>query len=346
METWKIKMIQDTVANLKSYATSIYKSLWQDALDAAFFHIIKHFDFTVSEDDEEDLSEKLYRYSTKVVGTILLGKYNHEIEHEISLINGIDQRSMNEESKMNPLSILIEGEELDQSQNLSDCIKYLTPYFIKDFKFFKTKRSDQRKLKYTGLFEKYSSDIIMQSMKYLVDNYSNIMEDMYSKISKSRYRMFSEDRYKKNLDSAVCYKGYVNDTLIYSTTSRVKGNKSFYFFNIKDTISDMIKEYYSDSNSVNSGKYTIEDTVAYISLSGVIVFTESELRTLLEYELIGAILAKISHLKVVVYEKGKSMILSSPKDNECGLICNIFSTNYHTYFKRLVSKRLEEAKIC
>lgn len=335
-------MIQDTVAKLKSYATSIYKSLWQDAMDAAFFHILKHFDFSVSEDDDEDLSEKLYRYSMRVIGTILLGKYNHEIEHEISLINGMDRESVSMESKMNPLSILIENEEFSMSLDLEMCISYLTPYFVQDYKFFKTKKSDQRKFKYTELFEKFSSSTISEAMEYLLNEYSPIMDKMYSTISKSKYRMFAKDRYKKNLDHSIEYMGCINGTIIYAPLNKVKGNKSFYYFSIVDTISDIIKEYYLEENTEISGKFRVGDVVAYVSLSGELSLSEKELRKNLEYELIGAILAKISHLKVVVYEEGKYMILSSPKDNECGLVCNIFETNYHTYFKRLVSKRLEQ----
>lgn len=339
-------MIQDTVEKLKPYATTIYKSLWQDALDAAFFHIIKHFDFSISDDEDDNLEDKLYRYSTRVVGTILLGKYNHEIEHEISLINGIDKESISVEARMNPLSIIIDSEEEASSHDLESCIEYLTPYFILDYKFFKSQKADHRKFKYTELFEKYSPAVIVQAIKSLCNNYSDIMDSLYANINSTRYRLFAKDRYKKNLDQTVKYRGFINNTIIYESYSRVKGNKSFYYFSIKDTISDIISEYYSKENSKHSGKFKIHNTVVYVSLSGNILFSLEELREYLEYEIIGAILAKISHLKVVVYQTGNYMILSSPKSDECGLVFEMFGTNYRTYFKKMVSKRIEEAKVC
>lgn len=336
-------MIQDTVDKLKPYATSIYKSLWKDALDAAFFHIIKHFDFSISDsEDWEDLVDKLYRYSTKVVGTIMLGKYNHEIEHEISLINGMDKKSINSESKTNPLSIIIENEDFNTSQDVKQCIDYLVPYFIMDYKFFKSQKSDCRKFKYSELFERFSPSVIGEAMRYLLKEYSDTMDSVYKKKSDSIFRMFSSDRYKKNLDTSLKYRGYINNTLIYESVSKVKGNKSFYYFDIQGTISDIISEYYSESSGTSEGRFQVEGVVGYISLSGTISFSESELRNYLEYELIGSILAKISHLKVVVYQEGKYMILSSLKQDECGLVCNIFNTKYRTDFKKLVSKRIEQ----
>lgn len=339
-------MIQDTVEKLKPYATTIYKSLWQDALDAAFFHIIKHFDFSISDEDTDSLEDKLYRYSTRVVGTILLGKYNHEIEHEISLINGMDRESISAENRMNPLSILLDSEDEASSHDLESCIDYLTPYFILDYKFFKSQKADHRKLKYTELFEKYSTTVISQAIQFLCDNYSNIMDLLYENISNTRYRLFAKDRYKNSLDQTIRYRGFINNTIIYESNTRVKGNKSFYYFSIEETISDILSEYYSVENTAHSGKFKIHNKIAYVSLSGNIVFSVNELRDYLEYEIIGAILAKISRLRVVVYQQGKYMILSSPKNDECGLAFSMFDTSYKTYFKRMVSKRIEEAKVC
>lgn len=336
-------MIQDTVEKLKPYATSIYKSLWQDALDAAFFHIINHFDFSISEDDDEDLDEKLYRYSTKVVGTILLGKYNHEIEHEISLINGMDKESICAETKTNPLSILIENEDLLVSQDIQQCVDYLVPYFIKDYRFFKTQKPDRRKYSYTELFQKFTPSVIGSAMRYLLNKYSDIMDSVYAKISNSRYRMFASDRYKKNLDSSIKYRGYVHNTVIYQALNRVKGSKYFYHFDIKGIITNILEEYYSVENE--GGCFVVENVKGYISFSGAITFSKEELQKYIEYELIGTILARISHLKVVVYQEGKYMIFSSPKQDECGIICELFNTKYKIGFKKLVSKRilLEEA---
>lgn len=342
LEVWKIQMIKDVVFSLEPYAKSIYKSVWQDAIDAAFFHILKHFDFSLTPEEiesGEDLEEKLSRYSTKVVGTILLNKYNHEIEHEISLINGIDRDSIHAEKHTNPLFIILSNEEEQNSQDVQSCIKYLVPYFIRDYKLFKTMKPDRRHLSYKELFDNFTYSTIIQSIEYLNNNYSDTMDRVYDLISNSRYRMFSTDRYKKNLDSSIRYRGYINNTLIYQSVSKVKGNKSFFYFDLEGIIDDIIYEYYSEPD-VN-GYFTVENTSGYISLSGVIVFSIEELRESLEYELIGTVLARMSHLKVVVYQKGKYLILSSPRGEECGLLCSIYDTNYRIGFRKLVSKRIQ-----
>ena len=61
---------------------------------------------------------------------------------------------------------------------------------------------------------------------------------------------------------------------------------------------------------------------------------------MLEDEIIGSLLGKLSYLRVVVYERGKSIIFSSPKEEDCVLILEMFGIDYRFSFKKIVAKRL------
>lgn len=326
----KALKIYETVNGLKGYAMSIYKSLWEDALDKAFFHILDNYD---------ESSGDLEHYATKIVGTILLNKYAHEVEHETSLTTALDQKSLDEEVGKNPLDILMSKEDTTQSSDLDRCIEYLIPMFVVDYKFFKTKKSSDRKLSYNGLFQKFSERTVASAMISLVDKYGDDMEYIYELSKNCRMRSYQDDRYLKSMDTSVEYLGVFNNILLYKCLSR-KVKKIFYSFNIRENVTTLIDVFYSSDNSI--GKRTVGNVEVYCTLSGKVVTSPEELYACIERDVVGSMLAKMSHFKVVQYEKGEKMILSSPKDTTYGLVLDIFGKEFSTDIKKIVSKRVEE----
>jgi hypothetical protein len=328
LNIYSVEEIYKVVWSLKSYAIAIYKGLWQDALDAAFFHIMQHYD-----DSRGDLDH----YATRVVGTIMLNKYNHEIEHDISLTTAMDSKSVREEVSTNPIEILLEGYS-DISDDFEQCVSFLVPYFIKDFKFFESKRPDLRKLSYTELFQKFSTPVISSAMDYLLKKYGKALRALYDLSKDCKYRKYSSDRYKKGLDTLIEYHGIVNDILIYKSLSKVKVKRSFFYFDIFQTINHIIRLFYS--NDRFGCMIEVEGVKVYCSLSGYITTSLDELKSVLEDEIIGSLLGKLSYLRVVVYERGKSIIFSSPKEEDCVLILEMFGIDYRFSFQKIVAKRL------
>lgn len=316
--------IYTTVRGLENYAKSIYKGLWEDALDEAFFHIIRHYN--------SDFGADLEHYATKVIRTIKLNKYSKEIEHDTALTTALDKKSI-EDSNGSPLEILLEKEE-EILKSEKDCREYLTPYFIHDYKFFKSRKSEDRKLSYKDLFKKFTAETISNTMFYLVNTYQEGMERMLQLCRSCHFRKFPADRYLKSMDTVVEYLGELNGIVMYHQMA-TKQFKYFYYLNIEELINNLVDVFYCDS----SHSLVVEGLEVYCDLSGTLVIGIEELKDCLESELVGAILARVSRLKVVKYEKGKSILLTSPKKDDRDIIFEIFQRNVTIHLRRVVAKK-------
>jgi len=329
IDSGKAYAILQCMDELKPYAKAVYNgSLWEDSLDSAFFHILDNFD--------ESLGSEFKHYATKVVGKIGLGKYNKEIEHEISLNNALDQKSVTE-NKEDPLNYVLLSEMTEVSENERECIKYLVPYFIKDYRFFKSKKAEDRTLVYTGLFEKFSAQTISASMEYFNSNYGTEM-DLFQEIKKTcRYRNFNEDRYKSSLDEGISYEGSINNIITYRSKKKLR--RYFYYIDLSNYLKHFIDFVYNQEDSEGL-KVNIEGETVYCTLAGNTVIGEEELLETLEREIVGSLLSKNPGIKVVVYEKGSNIILSSTKDDEDGLLFEIKGKSLKIEFDKRVAKRI------
>lgn len=314
----KALRVYSVVWGLKSYARSIYRDLWEDALDMSFFHIIKNFN--------EESGGDLEHYATKVVGKILLNKYAHEIEHETSLQIELDNKSVEE-------GALAEVQPSISSTNVKDCVNYLFPMFILDWVFFKTQKPEFRKLSYEGLFEKFSESTVAKSMKYLVSKYNDELEELYNLRKECHYRNFPEDRYKSDLDETVEYISTFNGVVLLKQISGTKSKKNYYDIDLVGTINDIITELYTNENGYAR---KIGSCMVYCTLSGRLVLTKEELLKALETELVGAILAR-NRVKVVAYEKGKSLLISSSKELD-DVYLTIKDLDFSIRKKRMIAK--------
>lgn len=313
---------------LKNYAKSIYHGFWEDALDKSFFHIMEHFN--------EDCGD-LEHYTIKVVSTIYLGRYKHEMAHDTSVTLETEKFSA-ETDACNPLSILTEREELDNLNNYKSCIEYLIPNFIQDSIFFMSNNPDDRKCKYDGLFSKFSVKAISIGKKYLVDTYGSDMQKLNELKKSCRYRNFNKDRYKSSMDTTIEYLGTFRGVLMYRSTIK-KTLRCFYSIRIDKIVSEIIYYFY---NKKSKGRVKIEDKYVYCTLSGQFVIGVENLKDCLESEIVGTILARMSAMKVVYYEQGKEIVFSSSREIFNTLPIEFDEKVYHLGFSKIKSKRVKE----
>lgn len=325
--------IYQAVQNLKGYAITIYKNLWEDALDQAFFHILANYD--------EESGGDLEHYATKVVGTIMLGKYNHEIEFDLALDDGMNKKSA-EDVSANPLNILLENEDQMQIRDFERCRKYLLPLFVQDYKFFMTMRQEYRRCSYTGIFDMFSSDVILYTIKYYARKYGRAMERLGSLRKGCRYRNFPGDRYKKSMDTSVEYRGMLSGTLLYKLLSR-RGVKCFYLIDIRGMLNSIIQDCYLRESC--EAHIVVEGVDIFCTLSGRIAVGMQEMRDALENDILGALLSKVSTFKVVRYERGVDMIISSTRETDMRFPVEVFGCTYYLDFERVPSKRVLERKL-
>lgn len=325
----RIMRIYRAVWSLKGYAISIYKNLWEDALDQAFFHVLANYN--------EESGGDLMHYATKVVGTIMLNKYSHEIEHDIALDDGMTKKSAEEDISVNPLNIIIETEDMLQVKDVKKCRRYLFPMFIQDYKFFLTKKSEFRKCSYKGIFGMFSTDVIMDTMDYYAKTYGPDMYRLGELKSQCKYRNFPSDRYKSSLDPNLEYSGMLNGVLLYRVASK-RGARYFYRFDIKKTLDIICGSYYRSKDCV--AHTVVEGKDIFCSLAGKIVIGMDELRETLENEIIGSLLAKVSIFRVLRYERGVDIILSSTKETDMLFPIEVFGYVFKVGFERVPSKRV------
>ena len=314
--------IFNVVSSLKKYAQIKYKDNYEDALDASYMHIVEHYDPSKGD---------LKNYAIKVVGTIGLGSNKKELANEEQTRLSLDSKTASEFFN-SPIDSL---EENFKSSNINSCIKDMVSLFVKDFKFFATQSTKYRKMDYKELLDKYSVESIVNAKNYLMEKYSNEIEKFISYSKVASIRNFNEDRYLKSLDTSLEYKGSLNDIIL---IKRKQGShvKKVYRVLIEENINTLLDLFYTNTDY---GKILIADVPIYLSLSGKIVDSEEELRCSLERELVGSLLSRTS-LKVIHYDKGNEILLSSTKDVQYSVVLPLFDKNVSIDFERVVIKEV------
>lgn len=314
--------IFNVVSSLKKYAQIKYKDNYEDALDASYMHIVEHYDPSKGD---------LKNYAIKVVGTIGLGSNKKELANEEQTRLSLDSKTASEFFN-SPIDSL---EENFKSSNINSCIKDMVSLFVKDFKFFATQSTKYRKMDYKELLDKYSVESIVNAKNYLMEKYSNEIEKFISYSKVASIRNFNEDRYLKSLDTSLEYKGSLNDIIL---IKRKQGShvKKVYRVLIGENINTLLDLFYTNTDY---GKILIADVPIYLSLSGKIVDSEEELRCSLERELVGSLLSRTS-LKVIHYDKGNEILLSSTKDVQYSVVLPLFDKNVSIDFERVVIKEV------
>lgn len=316
--------IYKAVQDLKHYALLKYKGDWEEALNASFFHICSNYN--------PDKGE-LEHYAIKVVGTIYLSANSKELVNSEQTDLCIDLQSVKDYSIPGSQGG-IDTEE-DEDNDFERCLTEMLAVLLKDFKFFASLCTRERKGNYSQIFKKYSPSTINQVRTYLLEKYQKDVSRLYEFAKKSNMRDFGEDRYCKSLDKGVTFCGSINDIII---ARKEPGYhvKVLYRLNIKDIIDDIIKLFYTD---LEYGRAVIEGASIYVTLSGKIAYSETELRSLLERELVGSVLSRTS-LRVVHYARGEFMLLSSTKDYHSEIQLPMFGKNFIVEFERVTVKEV------
>lgn len=311
------------VQSLKPYAKSKYGNNYEDALDVSYEHIIKNYDSTKGE---------LRNYAIKVVGTIWLSSSKKEVASDDQTKISLDIQTA-ENFVNSPIEEKLE-EDL-KSWNTDSCISDMASFFVKDFKFFETENSKYKKLDYTELRDKYSSESVLGAMRYLSKEYAKEIKKFIAYSKESSIRNFNEDRYLKSIDSSLTYKGTLNGIVL---LRRKQGShiKKVYKVSICDTVSMLLKLFYT---TTDYGKIVVADVTMYLSLSGQVIDNDYDLKYSLEKELVGSLLSR-SSLKVLNYDRGNEILFSSTKDTQCDVVLPLFDKHINISFERVVIKEV------
>lgn len=316
--------IYEVVWSLENYAKKIYKGGWEDALDAAMFHIIRNYDV-----NKGDLSN----YAIKVVKGICYNKYRKEVPYEY--LSDLPDSEMETTEVVDDMNM---EDDNGDKQDIAECIAFLSPYFIEDFKFFTSMCKHDRKKSYPGLFERFTYQTIKDAISYLKDNYSEQVKEFHAaRISRSKKR-YDADKVNRSMADGINYMGVVNGTVLYTKRKSI-ASKVFYRVDIPEVVQEFIKRFYGDDSNA---QVRIGDCVAFSSLTGSIIFGIENLLESLEIDIIGMILSR-QEMKVASYTKGEELILVSNRQEEYNLNVKAFSSDIWIPFTQMSSK---EVKAC
>lgn len=319
--------IYNVISGLEFFARKKYKGLYQDALDATMEHVLSHYDPS---------SDNLDHYTMSVLSKILLNANAKEVSSEDVFNIESSKQAYKEDLENGSVYYDIEDEPVSEEDSLDECVQYLLPFFLKDFEMFKTKKVGTRKLKYPGLFEKFRADTIAQAMDLLVDNHY-IDASYLAKVStKTNYRCFPDTRYQASVDHTLEYAGSVNNIVLCKFINS-KRKKFIYSLDMSRLIEDIINHFYR-VNGIACRDFF--GAPVYVTLSGREVIGVENLKSMLENELVGSLLTRMVHIKVLKYEKGKEFLVSSTSDEESKIIFPIFGEDVPLSFQRVVTRRI------
>ena len=322
--------VHKAVRACRPLAIAKYKSRWEDALDEAFFHVLNNFD---------DSKGSLESYALSIVGTIYLNKYSREVGSNMVYEIESDKKATKDTQIDNPYEDLltnIEEEDIDYEGEVQACIQYLLPYFVKDFNLFKNMTVGSRKLKYSGLFEKYPYKVISEAVQRLAEGYDDmVFLDFMSK--ECKIRSFNEEKLSSLMDPYLRYLGMVED-IVKCENIGSRRKKYAYLINLKDVISGFYSMFYGNGGVASR---LIAGETVYCSLSGNLVFSRKKLAECINSEIMWYIFFVRPNLRILQYKEESSLLVSSSRVDEKMIEITVFNTKLYIPMKRMVIGKVE-----
>ena len=157
--------IHETIKENEGYATVIWRSRKDDALDATLHQAIRHY----SRDKGE-----LRNYIISTMKTILKNVLRNESSMEDETLHfHVDSKSTEEEEELSDVDIMLNAD----SDDIETCVNEFLPHIIDDYEFFSTQKSSKRRGDYYEILTSYSPQTVVGAMKYIQEHYIPKLED-------------------------------------------------------------------------------------------------------------------------------------------------------------------------
>lgn len=152
-----IAAINETIEENKAYATVIWKSRADDAIDATLHNALKYYSPEKGE---------LRNYIISTMKTVLKNslKKEHSVEND-TLTFLVD--ASREDTVDNSLDDLLT--EFDDE--VSECVVEFLPYVVDDYEFFSTLKKTKMKNDYSSILGKYSSRTVVSALQAITTMY-------------------------------------------------------------------------------------------------------------------------------------------------------------------------------
>ena len=193
--------IHETIKENEGYATVIWRSRKDDALDATLHQAIRHYSREKGE---------LRNYIISTMKTILKNVLRNESSMEDETLHfHVDSKSTEEEEELSDVDIMLNAD----SDDIETCVNEFLPHIMGDYEFFSTQKSSKRRGDYYEILTSYSPQTVVGAMKYIQEHYIPKLEDF----------MNSKDVWNRQIPS-----------MSYSEIAQKYGTSEMEFVGIKD----------------------------------------------------------------------------------------------------------------
>lgn len=193
--------IHKTIKENEGYATVIWRSRKDDALDATLHQAIRHYSREKGE---------LRNYIISTMKTILKNVLRNESSMEDETLHfHVDSKSTEEEEELSDVDIMLNAD----SDDVETCVNEFLPHIMEDYEFFSTQKSSKRRGDYYEILTSYSPQTVVGAMKYIQEHYIPKLEDF----------MNSKDVWNRQIPS-----------MSYSEIAQKYGTSEMEFVGIKD----------------------------------------------------------------------------------------------------------------
>ena len=193
--------IHETIKENEGYATVIWRSRKDDALDATLHQAIRHYSREKGE---------LRNYIISTMKTILKNVLRNESSMEDETLHfHVDSKSTEEEEELSDVDIMLNAD----SDDIETCVNEFLPHIMEDYEFFSTQKSSKRRGDYYEILTSYSPQTVVGAMKYIQEHYIPKLEDF----------MNSKDVWNRQIPS-----------MSYSEIAQKYGTSEMEFVGIKD----------------------------------------------------------------------------------------------------------------
>ena len=193
--------IHETIKENEGYATVIWRSRKDDALDATLHQAIRHYSREKGE---------LRNYIISTMKTILKNVLRNESSMEDETLHfHVDSKSTEEEEELSDVDIMLNAD----SDDVETCVNEFLPHIMEDYEFFSTQKSSKRRGDYYEILTSYSPQTVVGAMKYIQEHYIPKLEDF----------MNSKDVWNRQIPS-----------ISYSEIAQKYGTSEMEFVGVKD----------------------------------------------------------------------------------------------------------------
>ena len=193
--------IHETIKENEGYATVIWRSRKDDALDATLHQAIRHYSREKGE---------LRNYIISTMKTILKNVLRNESSMEDETLHfHVDSKSTEEEEELSDVDIMLNAD----SDDVETCVNEFLTHIMEDYEFFSTQKSSKRRGDYYEILTSYSPQTVVGAMKYIQEHYIPKLEDF----------MNSKDVWNRQIPS-----------MSYSEIAQKYGTSEMEFVGIKD----------------------------------------------------------------------------------------------------------------